>query len=99
MGRVCVPGGTVGAQVYSSLHDQPAYGPWIEMVARHVGPEAIRLLSSYWVHGDLDVLSRRFDAAGLDVTAVRARMGTARFASVEDLVLTEIASTPLIDRI
>jgi SAM-dependent methyltransferase len=99
MGRVCVAGGTVGVQVYSSLEEQPGYGPWIEMVARHAGPEAMSLLSTYWVHGDLDMLSRRFETAGLDITAVHTRMGTARFGSVPDLVLTEIASTPLIDRI
>ena len=34
MARVCAPRGTVGVQVYSSLDAQPAYGPWIETVAR-----------------------------------------------------------------
>jgi SAM-dependent methyltransferase len=99
MGRVCRPGGVVGAQVYSSLDDQPAYGPWVHMVARFAGPEAVSLLGTYWVHGDLDVLTARFEEVGLDVAAVHTRVGTARFGSVEDLVLTEIASTPLVDRI
>ena len=99
MGRVCKPGGVVGVQVYSSLDAQPAYGPWVEMVARYAGPQAVSLLGTYWVHGDLDVLTKRFEAAGLDVTAVQDRVGTARFRSVEDLVLTEIGSTPLAARI
>jgi SAM-dependent methyltransferase len=99
MGRVCVRGGTVGVQVFSSADAQPGYGPWIEMVAQWAGPEAISLLSTYWVHGDLDVLSRRFETAGLEVTDIHTRVGTARFSSIEDMVLTEIASTPLADRI
>jgi SAM-dependent methyltransferase len=99
MGRVCRPEGVVGVQVYSSLDAQPAYGPWVEMVARYAGPEAVSLLSTYWVHGDLDVLSERFEAAGLDVTAVHTRLGIATWDSVDELVQTEIGSTPLIDRI
>jgi ubiquinone/menaquinone biosynthesis C-methylase UbiE len=99
MRRVCKPGGTVGVQVFASLDAQPAYGPWVHMVAEYAGPEAINLLSTYWVHGDLDVLRKRFEAAGLDIAAIHDRTGTVRFPSVEALVLTEISATPLIDRI
>lgn len=99
MARVCRPGGTVGVQVYSSLDAQPAYGPWIEMVARYAGPEAISLLSTYWVHGDPDVLRGRFEAAGLTGITVRTRLGTARWESIDAMVRTEVESTPLVDRI
>ncbi|TWP50716.1 methyltransferase domain-containing protein [Lentzea tibetensis] len=97
MGRVS--GGTVGVQVYSSLAEQPAYGPWVEMVGRHAGREAVSLLSTYWVHGDLDVLRSRFDDAGLVVTDVRTRTGTARWGSIDEMVRVEVESTPLVDRI
>jgi SAM-dependent methyltransferase len=99
MGRVCKPQGTVGVQVYASLDAQPAYGPWVQMVARHAGPDAIRLLSTYWVHGDLDVLRDRFHTAGLEVTDVQTVRGSARFTSIEEMVRTEVEATPLIDRI
>ncbi len=99
MGRVCRPGGTVGVQVYASLDDQPALGPWVDMVARHAGADAMRLLSTYWVHGDVDALCRRFDAARLDVTAVQTHTGFERWGSVDELVEVEVESTPLIDRI
>jgi ubiquinone/menaquinone biosynthesis C-methylase UbiE len=99
MARVCKPAGNVGVQVYSSLQAQPAYGPWINMVAQHADPDAVDLLSTYWVHGDLDVLRRRFEAAGLDVTAINTITGTARFGSIEEMVRTEVESTPLVDRI
>jgi len=99
MGRVCKAGGAVGVQIYSSLKAQPAYGPWVEMVARHAGPEATSLLSAYWVHGDLDTLRSRFESAGLDITAIRTRLGTARWGSIDEMVRTEVESTPLVDRI
>ena len=60
MARVCRPAGTVGVQVYASLEAQPAYRPWVEMVARQVGTEALSLLGTYWVHGDVDALAARF---------------------------------------
>lgn len=99
MRRVCRPDGTVGVQVYASLDAQPAYGPWVELVARHAGPEATRLLSTYWVHGDLDELRRRFDTAGLVVENVHTRLGTVRWASADEMVQVEIEGSPLVDRI
>jgi hypothetical protein len=99
MARVCAPGGTVGVQVYSSLDAQPAYGPWIEMVARYAGPEAISLLGTYWVHGDLEVLGERLASAGLEISQVVTRVGTARWDSIDDMVRTEVAGTPLAERI
>lgn len=99
MGRVCKPDGVVGVQVYGGLDAQPAYGPWVDMVARHAGAEAIRLLSTYWVHGELRALENRFDSAGLHVKAVHTRIGTARWASIDELVRTEVESTPLVERI
>ena len=99
MGRVCRPGGTVGVQVYSGLDAQPAYRPWVEMVARHAGPEAVGLLSTYWVHGDLDTLSGRFASAGLEIADVRTLLGTARWESIDQMVRIEVESTPLVDRI
>ena len=99
MARVARPGGTVAVQVWGSLQSQPAYGPFVEVAARHAGPEAVNLLGAYWVLGDLDLVSALFEAAGLEVTAMRTRMGTARFDSVDQLVRTEVESTPLVDRI
>jgi SAM-dependent methyltransferase len=99
MARVCRPGGSVGVQVYGSLQDQPAYGPWVEMVARLTGPEAVGLLSRYWVHGDLDVLTARFRSAGLAVAEVRTVVGSARWASIDQMVQIEVEGSPLIERI
>jgi hypothetical protein len=99
MARVCRPDGTVGVQVYASLDAQPAYRPWVEMVARQVGAEALSLLGTYWVHGDVDALTLRFNAADLEIIDVIGRAGTARWSSVDEMVDVEIAATPLAERI
>jgi SAM-dependent methyltransferase len=93
-----VSAGVVGVQVYASLADQPAYGPFVELVARHAGPSAVELLGTYWVHGDLDALRDRFAAAGMSVTFT-SRTGAMHWDSIEDMVRTEVSSTPLISRI
>jgi SAM-dependent methyltransferase len=99
MGRVAAAGGTVAVQVFDQLAAQPGYGPFVEVAARHAGPEALSLLGAYWVHGDLDVLAGRFASAGLRVATTRTRLGAVRFSSVDEFVATEVYSTPLAGRI
>jgi hypothetical protein len=71
----------------------------VEVAARHAGPDAVSLLSSYWVLGDVGFVRSLFEHAGLDVTGVTSRLGTARFDSIDELVGIEVESTPLVDRI
>lgn len=99
MARVVTADGTVAVQVWGRLGSQPAYGPFVEVAARHAGPEAVNLLGAYWVLGDLGALTALFQSAGLQVTATRTRLGTARFDSIDELVTTEVESTPLVERI
>lgn len=99
MARVTVDGGIVAVQVWAALDAQPGYGPFVEVAARHAGPEAVDLLSAYWVLGDLDLVCALIGAAGLEVTATGTRTGTARFESIDEFVKIEVEGTPLIDRI
>lgn len=99
MARVAAPDGTVALVVPASLESQPAYGPFVELVVRHAGPEALSLLSTYWACGDLDELCALVESVGLQVVGTRTHLGTARFGSVDELVATEVESTPLIERI
>jgi ubiquinone/menaquinone biosynthesis C-methylase UbiE len=99
MARVVTPGGTVAVQVWDRREAQPAYAPFIEVAARHAGPEAIDLLSTYFSRGDLDELSTLLASAGLEVTAIRTRETTLKFGSVDELVMTEVHSTPLAERL
>ena len=99
MSRVVRDTGAVAVQVWASLDSQPAYGPFVEVAARHAGPEAVDLLGSYWTIGDLGHLGELFAEAGMRLTATRRHIGTARFASIDELVKIEVESTPLVDRI
>ncbi len=99
LGRVVKPHGTVVVMVPSSLDAQPAYRPLVELAARHARPEAVAMLSAYWVCGDLAELLDTLRAAGLEIVATRTRMGTARFASLDEFVSVEVESTPVRERL
>jgi hypothetical protein len=99
MGRVTRSGGVVAVQVFDLRENQPAYGPWIAMVARHAGQDALRMLGTYWVHGDRDLMCGHCEAAGLRVTAIHDHERPANFPSVEAMVLTEVNAAPLADRL
>jgi SAM-dependent methyltransferase len=89
MARVVGANGTVAFAVPGSLESQPAYGSFVEMAARHAGPEAISLLSAYFVCGDLDALGRLIESAGLRVAASRTYLGAVWCGSVDEFVATE----------
>ena len=99
MRRVVRPGGTVVIMVPSSLAAQPAYRLLVDLAAQHAGPEAVAMLSAYWTCGELDELLDTHARAGLDVVSTRTRMGTARFASIDEFVAVEVESTPVRDRL
>lgn len=99
MARVAAPGATVAVLVPSALAAQPAYGPFVDMAARHAGPEAHALLSTYFVCGDPPELRAMLEHAGLSDVRVRVETGAARFPSIDALVSTEVRSTPLADRL
>jgi ubiquinone/menaquinone biosynthesis C-methylase UbiE len=99
MGRVSKPGGTVAVQVWAALGAQPAYAPLVAATARHAGPDAVNLLGTYWSCGDLERLRDQFRAAGLEVRSERTLTEAAAFDSIDELVATEVESTPLVERI
>lgn len=99
MARVVTDDGTVAVQVWDRRESQPGYRPLIEVAARHAGPDAINLLSTYFVLGDLDGFAGIAASAGLEVTATQTRTSTMRFTSVDELVAVEVQSTPLGERL
>lgn len=99
MARVVSAAGTVAVHVPGRLAASDAYLAFHDVVARHAGPEAVNLLSAYFVLGDLDELTALVESAGLTVTATRTRIGHVRVDSIDEFVSTEIGSTPLVDRI
>jgi ubiquinone/menaquinone biosynthesis C-methylase UbiE len=99
MRRVATPGAIVAAAVPGRLDAQPAYAPFVEMAARHTGPQAASLLGAYFACGDLAELTALVESTGLHVTATRTRLGRVRFDSVDEFVAAEVESTPRIERI
>lgn len=99
MARVVVPGGVVALQTYAPLGEQPAYGPFVEMIAGHVGPEARVLLGTYWSQGDIEGLLGHTSAAGLSLLESRSSLGVAVFPSASAVAATEIQATPLAEQI
>jgi ubiquinone/menaquinone biosynthesis C-methylase UbiE len=99
MARVLRPGGTVATQTWAATPDQPGYGPMIDVVERHAGPDAVDLVNTYFRLGDLGQLGRVFAAAGLAVTSTRTSSTIIELPSVDALVRNEIESTPLIEQI
>jgi SAM-dependent methyltransferase len=99
MRRVARSTGTVGVQVWSSLDSQPGFRLFAEIVARHAGPESVDLVTTYFALGDLDAVTARFAAAGLDVTGISTRVTTISYASIDEAVAVEVNSTPLGDQL
>jgi SAM-dependent methyltransferase len=99
MARVAVVDGILAVQVWAALDAQPGYGPFVDVAARHAGPEAVDLLSSCWALGDRDLVGSLLEAAGLTDVSTSSRTGTARFDSIDELVKIEVEGTPLVDRI
>jgi SAM-dependent methyltransferase len=99
MARVVAPGGVVALQTYAPLTEQPAYGPFVELVAAHAGPEARVLLGTYWSLGDVDGLLGLTTAAGLSLLESRSSLGVTTFPSAAAVAHAEIQATPLAERI
>jgi SAM-dependent methyltransferase len=99
MARVVTPDGRVGVQVWGRLESSSGFLPFVEVAARHAGPDAIGLLTTYFAHGDLDRLIHLFEMVGLEVTSSTTRVGAMRCGSIDEFVTSEVASTPLATRL
>ena len=99
MARVTAADGTVAVQVWGAPQRQRGFRPLADAVARHAGPQAVELVSTYFRLGDPDAVTDRCAAAGLSVTQLRTSEITLRAPSVDAYVTTEVESTPLAERI
>jgi len=99
MARAIKDDGTVAIQVWDRLDDQPAYRPFIDVVARVAGRDVQDLLGSTFSRGDLSELQALVRAAGLWPAASRTRSTALRFGSVDAFVMAEVGRTPLGERL
>jgi ubiquinone/menaquinone biosynthesis C-methylase UbiE len=99
MRRVVRPSGTVGVLVPGALPANRPYELFVDVVTSHAGADARSLVTTYFVLGDINDLTKLFTDAGLVVTAATHPAGQTRFGSVEEFITIEIDSTPLADRL
>jgi hypothetical protein len=99
MRRVVRPSGTVSVLVPGALAANRPYELFVDIVTRHAGAGARKLVSTYFALGDSDELVRLFTDAGIAGAQVTYLTGDSRFPSVDEFVTIEIDSTPLGDRL
>jgi len=89
------PGGRAAVAVWRPLHTSPGFDKLTDALDRHVGPEAGDVLRGPFAFGDPEPAREMFVQAGFAEVRVHNHCHGAHFESVEDLVRSEIASTPL----
>ncbi len=99
MVRVTTDPGTVAVLVPASLHEQPAFKPFVEAAESAAGAEAASLLTTYFACGDLAELTSLLRAAGATVRSAQTVTGSYGAPSVDAAVTNEVESTPLVERI
>ncbi|HST19130.1 MAG TPA: class I SAM-dependent methyltransferase [Gaiellaceae bacterium] len=95
MRRVLVPGGRIGASVYSAIERNPATHALSAALDRHVGENASRTKRSEHSLADVEQLRSLFVAVGFDRVEIETVERIVRFASVDEYVRVQFAATPV----
>lgn len=96
MWRVLKPGGRLAVAVWGALDEIRVYAVFAELADRHAGPAAAEIARSPFVLGDKSEVAGIFSAAGIDNIDIETLQGTERFASIDDMVETEVKGSPLV---
>lgn len=96
MARVVRPGGRVAVAVWASLDAIPGYAAVAALLRRLFGARAAAALESPFALGDASLLREVIAAAGLEADLATLE-GTARFASLDEWMFTEIRGWTLAD--
>jgi len=101
MKRVVRPGGHVVVAVWDSLQNTPGYAAMVELLQRLFGDEAANALRAPFNLGDTTKLQSLFKEAGMANVKITTTTitGTARFASIEAWVTTDVKGWTLADMI
>jgi SAM-dependent methyltransferase len=95
MHRVLAPGGRVVLGVWRAVGHQPVFAALVDALERHAGPEAAALMRRPFSGPDRDGLRGLLADAGFGGTLVRLGGFLARFASPEEFLSQQVASSPL----
>lgn len=99
MVRVLRPDGRLVVAVWDSLENTPGYAAMTDLLQRLFGDEAANALRAPFNLGDTSLLKSIFTEAGLPTAKITTIEGSARFASLEAWVTTDIKGWTLADMI
>lgn len=99
MQRVTRPGGRIAIATWEAVERSPGYDRLIPLLAEVAGTEAARALSAPFVLGDPAAIDAELASAGLTPTDHRVFTGTARHASLDDWIETEIGGWTLAEMV
>jgi SAM-dependent methyltransferase len=95
MRRVLIPGGRLGASVYTSIDRNPAARALSDALDRTLGEGASRAKRSEHSLADSEELLELCVGAGFEGVRVETASRTVRFSSVEEWVRIQLVATPL----
>jgi SAM-dependent methyltransferase len=95
MKRVLVPNGRAVVMVWREIDHAHAFAVLAAALGRTIGSDAETLMRAPFTLGDDCELSRLLEAAALCDCAIRAEIGTVRFASAATFVRSYIGGSPL----
>jgi ubiquinone/menaquinone biosynthesis C-methylase UbiE len=95
MRRVLMPGGRVGATVYTAIERNPATHALSDALDRHLGPAASAAKRNEHSLADPEELRGLFAAAGFTDVRIETKTLTVRFSSAAEYVHVQLAATPL----
>jgi ubiquinone/menaquinone biosynthesis C-methylase UbiE len=98
MARVLAPGGRAAVATWSAVGESPGYAAMVDLLDRLFGREAADALRAPFCLGEPAAVRALLEPVFADVTVARHE-GTARFASVEAWVHTDIRGWTLADMI
>jgi ubiquinone/menaquinone biosynthesis C-methylase UbiE len=89
------PGGRLAVAIWRPLRTCPGFAALTDALDARIGPEAGNVLRGPFALGDSAPVRALVEAAGFAAVRVHNHCHATHFASVEELVRSEIASTPL----
>ncbi|MCU9850397.1 methyltransferase domain-containing protein [Defluviimonas sp. WL0024] len=99
MARVTKPGGRIALLVWEVLDRTPAYDRLVPLVGEIAGPDAAAALAAPFSLGSIGDIKDEIDRAGLKLAEHGVLTGTARHASLDAWIDTEIGGWTLSDMV
>jgi SAM-dependent methyltransferase len=93
--RVLVAGGRLALMVWRGISESPGFAVLADALERHVGLQAAIIMRAPFGLSDANELTALVRAAGFEDIAVQQRVGSVRFPTVEALVSSYVAGSPL----